>query len=173
MPKFELETAYIYQLGIGFEVGFGLHGGVYGVENFGTLGLDLMFRFLKPVSEVVFLGVAVQAGYVYTGIGDVSLALNYASALPITAGLIIGGTVRDLTRLYFFPAVELGQTMNIADPLWKSGVGLRFTVGSAIPLSDTTYLVIETRPRIANFSGRLGALNTFTVDATLALLFDF
>lgn len=172
-PSFEFETAYIYQLGSGFDVGTGLHGGVREIENYGILGLDLMFRFLKPVSEVVFLGVGAQVGYVYTGIGDVSVALNYASAIPITTGLIIGGVVRDLTRFYFSPAVEFGQTMNIGDPLWKSGIGLRFTMGAAVSLSDTTYLVIETRPRIKNLTGPSGALNTFTVDATLALLFDF
>ena len=172
-PSFELEAGYIYQLGAGFDIGAGLHGGVMGLKNYGILGLDVMFRFLKPLDETVFIGLQGQVGYVYTGIGNVSIALNAGSALPVTAGFVLGGVVRELSRFYFFPAVEFGQTMNAGDPLWKSGIGLRFTVGSAISLSDTTYLVIETRPRITNFVGSLSALNTFTIDATLGLLFDF
>ena len=172
--SFELEVNYLYQLGPGADVGVGLHGGVLGQSgSYGILGLDFMFRFLRPVNEAVFLGLQAQAGYVYTGIGNVSLAPNVPNAFPITVGLVLGGLVRDLTSFYFFPAVEFGQTANAGDTLWKSGIGLRFTLGTAVSLGDTTYLVLETRPRIPNLAGPDPALSTFSIDAMLGLLFDF
>lgn len=172
-PSGEIEVAYIHQLGSGFDAGVGVHGGLLGTKNYGILGTDWMFRFLSPVNEAVFLGVQAQVGYVFTGIGSVALSESDANALPITTGLIVGGVVRDLTRFYFFPAAEFGQTQNPGDKFWKSGVGLRFTLGTAVSLSDTTYLVIETSPRIANLVGPSSAFSTFTINATLALLFDF
>ena len=172
-PSGEVEVAYVHQLGSGFDAGVGVHGGLLGIKNYGILGTDLMFRFLSPINEAVFLGVQAQVGYVFTGIGSVALSESDANALPISTGIVIGGVVRDLTRFYFFPAAEFGQTQNPGDKFWKSGIGLRFTLGTAVSLSDTTYLVIETRPRIANLVGSDSALSTFTIDATLALLFDF
>jgi hypothetical protein len=172
-PSGEVEVTYVHQLGSGFDTGIGLHAGLLGIKNYGILGGDFLFRFLSPVNEVTFLGVQAQAGYVFTGLGNVPISDSDASALPITTGIVIGGVVRDLTRFYFFPAAEFGQTRNDGDKFWKSGIGLRFTLGTAVSLSDTTYLVIETRPRIANLVGSSSALSTFTIDAMLALLFDF
>ncbi|MEI6805337.1 MAG: hypothetical protein WCK49_02385 [Myxococcaceae bacterium] len=172
--SFELEVNYLLQIGRSFDVGLGLHGGALGKGGYGILGVDAMFHFLRPINEAVFMGIQAQVGYVYTGIGDVSLAPNVPNAFPITTGLIIGGVVRDLTRFYFFPAVEFGQTSNADDKLWKSGIGLRFTLGTAVSIGDTTYLVLETRPRIANLVDKdLSAFSTFSIDAMLGLLFDF
>lgn len=172
-PSAELEFGYVHALGAGFDYGVGLHGGVQDLKCSGILGLDLMIRFLRAVNEVSFLGWHGQVGYAYTGLGDPGVSINAGSAFPITTGLIIGGIVRDITQFYFFPAVEFGQTMNPGDTLWKSGIGLRFTLGSVISIGEKTHLFLETQPRIANFTSDQAALSTFSINATLGLLFDF
>lgn len=171
-PSLELELALVCQLGAGFEVGFGTHGGVLGNPTAGSIGLDLMFRFLKYINSSMFLGIHTQAGYVYTGLGDVSVTPAYASALPVNLGLIYGGAIQEKIQLYFFPVVEFGQTMKGGDPVWKSGVGLRFTLGTAIDLSDTTHLILEMRPKVADLTDS-SVFSTFGIDGGLGVLFEF
>lgn len=173
VPSFELELAYVYELGSGFDYGLGLHGGVQGLNNSGILGFDAMFRFLRLMNEVSFIGWQGQVGYVYTGLGDPNVTAAYGSAFPMTTGLVIGGIVRDITRFYFFPAVEFGQTANDSQSLWKSAIGLRLTLGSVISIGEKSHLYLETQPRFASFNGEKSALSTFTIGFSMGLLFDF
>lgn len=174
-PNLELELGLLYHLGTAFDVGLGLHGGIMdssvsSVE--GALGFDLMLRFLTNLSESSFGGLQTQFGYAYMGLGNSDVTLNDASAFPITLGLILGGTVQEVTKLYIFPAVELGQTRRVGDSLWKSGVGLRITFGTTVELSTGRYLLIEARPKIADFDSN-PSFKTFSTDVGLGFLFDF
>lgn len=172
-PSGELETSYVHKVWDGFDVGAGVHGGILGgpVAS-GILGADILLRFIRPVSENIFFGVQTQAGYTYSGIGDVSVAANAGSAFPVTLGLVLGGVIRESTQLYFFPAVDLGKSMNAGDPLWKTGIGLQFTLGTTIALKDDLFWVIETQPTLTNLTGTESAFQTFRVGVTLGLLFD-
>lgn len=173
-PSVELEIAYLYKVWDGLDIGFGFHGGVTGRSSTGGIvGTDIVLRFVRPVGATAFFGVQTQIGYVYTGIGDVSKAVNVGSAIPVTLGVVLGGSVRDITQLYFFPAVEFGQTDNGGDVLWKTGIGLRFTMGTAIEIADQVRLVIEMKPVISNFTGTESAWKTFRIGAFMGLMYDF
>ncbi|MBH1988593.1 MAG: hypothetical protein I8H75_03855 [Myxococcaceae bacterium] len=171
-PSFELQLAYVDQLGFGFHYGLGLHGGLQGLHNSGILGFDIMIRFLHLMNEVSFMGWQGQIGYAYTGLGDSDVSAAFGSAFPITTGLVIGGIVRDITRFYFFPAVEFGQTANDNQSFWKSGIGLRLTLGSVISIGEKSHFYLETQPRFSRLNGD-AVLSAFTVGFSMGFLFDF
>lgn len=172
-PNIELEIAYLYKVWDGFDLGLGLHGGVTGqTETGGILGTDVLLRYVRLIGNSFFMGVQTQAGYTYTGLGS-SSTLNYSSAFPVTMGLVLGGIVHDAAQIYFFPAVELGQTMKDGDPLWKSGLGMRFTLGVSTTISDGVSLVIETKPVLSNLATSGSVWKTFRIAAFMGLVFDF
>ena len=173
-PSVELEIAYLYKVWDGLDIGVGLHGGVTGEGNTGgILGADVVLRFVRQIGGSFFMGFQTQIGCVYTGLGDVSKAINAGGAFPVTLGLVLGGVLHESTQLYFFPALQFGQTMNDGDPLWKSGVGLQFSLGTAIEIVDSVRWVIEVTPEITNLTGHNSAWKSFNIAALMGLVFDF
>lgn len=172
-PSIDLEVAYLYKIWDGFDIGIGLHGGVTGQNTTGgILGTDVLMRYVRPLGRSFFTGIQGQIGLVYTGLGDVSKAINVGTAFPVTVGVVLGGTLRGSTQLYVFPALQLGQTMNAGDALWKSGIGLQLSLGTTIILNDLMRWVIEVTPEISNFTGAESAWKTVNVVGWMGLIFD-
>ncbi len=175
-PALEADLNLVRALGAGFDLGFGLHGGSLAEKSpgngAGIVGLDLMIRYLRPVSSSLFLGAQLQGGYTYTGIGQMGYPPNYASAIPISFGIAFGGYLREAAALYIFPVAEFGQTMHNGDPVWKSGIGLRFTLGSVMEISERVRLAIEVRPALHDFTAD-SVWSSLGIDAGLGVLFDF
>ncbi|MEI6790215.1 MAG: hypothetical protein WCK42_03430 [Myxococcaceae bacterium] len=107
-PSVELEIAYLYKVWDGLDIGFGFHGGVTGQSSTGGItGTDIVLRFVRPVGATAFLGVQTQIGYVYTGIGDVSKAVNVGSAIPCNTRCGGRGSCARYYSTLFFPSSRI------------------------------------------------------------------
>lgn len=168
----ELEAGFVYRIGAGFDVGVGIHGGITKIPIVGILGGGVLVRFLTNVQDVLFWGFQSEMGLTYSGIKDISIEPERAVTLPFTFNAIFGGTVLNDSKLYVSPAVELGQSMRGGDVVWRTGIGLRLSLGAVIPFKKEISMFIETRPVIADLGG-VSPLETFNLDASLGLLFDF
>lgn len=206
----QLNLGLIYNVGMGLDVGFGIHGGMFSpygwfrdastgldvinkaagtdLKQYGLMfGADIMVRYLAMFSDMFYGGVQAQVGYNYTnllpGSPDSLYTVNSRgsvnSFIPVLAGIVVGMDFKDAVAFYLFPAVELGQTGNYTNTktpdaadinkgVWKSAVGMQIAVGTAIDLGATK-LVIEVKPRMANFSNS----NSWGMDATLGAFWDF
>lgn len=151
-------------------------------------GADIMVRYLAMFSDMFYGGAQAQIGYNYTdtlpgGADKLFASFNskatWNSAIPVIAGLVFGVDFKDAACVYLFPAIELGQTSNRTNStnniatspdtgIWKSAVGMQMAVGTAINLGATK-LVIEAKPRLANFSNT----QSWGVDATFGAFWDF
>ncbi|MBL4817838.1 MAG: hypothetical protein JKY15_01225 [Deltaproteobacteria bacterium] len=209
LMNLQLQTALIYNVGFGLDVGFGLHGGVqspYGMffgsdtpadragthlKRYGAMfGADVMVRYLGMISDMFYAGLQAQVGYNYTDNypgatdADIKTAVTdtsnidgqvvtrslgpwdskgaFNSFIPVVIGIPMGVVFEGGTVLYWFPAIELGQTTNrynktlptVANAdksVWKSAVGAQLNVGVEIPIGSTK-LVINLKPRVASFS---------------------
>jgi hypothetical protein len=169
--KSELEAAVLFKLGAGFDLGLGVHGGVASRDTTGVLGADIVVRFFCD-RDFLFWGLQAQVGIADTAVFDPHTEPEFGYGIPVTVGAAFGGTLESGARIYVSPAVELGQTMQGGDVVWKSGVGLRATFGAAVPVADAIYLVIETRPSISKFDSSPLAHN-FRLDSGLSALFGF
>jgi hypothetical protein len=156
LMSLQLQVALIKQMFAGFDVGFAVHGGLqspysmfFGEDKTGTvgfprgatrygmmIGMDLMARYMKFVTEMFYMGVQAQVGYTYSdtapGIGNSADSLAgkpwfspYTSQgvansfIPVNAGLVFGWQFNKSLDFYLFPAVELGQMgnqTNTSDP---------------------------------------------------------
>lgn len=169
----ELETGILYHIWPEFDFGLGIHGGVVNeITTGGTLGVDVILRFIKNIRPNFFLGVTTQAGLLYSGLGDPTTEPEQATAIPVYLALVMGRTLKNNTKLYFSPGIELGQTMKGGDVVWKSALGLRLTFGAVIPLSERWALMIETRPTMSNIDSA-SPIKIFQLDSGLGVLFDF
>jgi len=165
-----------------------------GYSQYGAMfGADIMVRYLAMFSDMFYGGIQAQVGYNYTNLLPGSTDDVYGkdkdgkaiskgamnSFIPVLAGIVVGLDFKDAVAFYLFPAVELGQTGNYTNTtapatadrnngVWKSAVGMQIAVGTAIDLGATK-LVIELKPRMANFSNS----NSWGMDATLGAFWDF
>ncbi|MES2504183.1 MAG: hypothetical protein V4534_04810 [Myxococcota bacterium] len=135
LMNLQLNLGLIYNVGMGLDVGFGLHGGaqspygmffgdvgVSGSDRYGyMLGGDVMIRYVAMLSDVFFAGLQGQVGYNYSsapGIPDSFYAApspftkSINHFIPVVAGLVLGVGFENAIQLYLFPAIELGQTGN-------------------------------------------------------------
>ncbi len=170
LMNLQLELAVIKQIAAGFDMGFGIHGGLqspysmfFGDDKTGTagfprgatrygmmIGLDLMARYMKFVTDSFYMGAQAQVGYTYSdtapGIGnsaDNSFTRKpwfapYTSQgvansfIPVNAGLVFGWQFNKSLDLYLFPAVELGQTGN------QTNTSTAFPTAAELPSSPDT-----------------------------------
>lgn len=207
MDNGQLNLGLVYSVFNGFDVGFGIHGGMFspygmfasmpagvssGYTQYGMMfGADVMARYLANFSDMFYGGVQAQVGYDYTDLspgqtdfgkdynGNTISKGSFNSFIPVTAGIVLGMDFKDAVAFYLFPAIELGQTGNYTNTtmpapadvntgVWKSAVGMQIAVGTAIDLGMTK-LVLEVKPRMANFSNS----NSWGMDATLGAFWDF
>ncbi len=141
LMNIQLSLALIYNIGMGLDVGFGVHGGIQspysmfitpnpalpaGWNQYGMMfGADVMVRYLAMFSDMFYGGLQAQVGYNYTdSIPGVSTDATYApftsktsanSFIPVVAGLVLGVDFKDAAVVYLFPAIELGQTSNVTN----------------------------------------------------------
>ena len=204
LGNFQLSLGLIYNVGMGLDVGFGVHGGLYSpyglfatpdstvmvspYTQYGAMfGIDVMARYLAMFSDLFYGGLQAQVGYDYTNLlpgSPDSLYTTYSkgsqySFIPVMAGLVLGMNFADAACFYLFPGIELGQTGNYTNSVdnkasspdrgvWKSAMGMQIAVGTAIDLGATK-LVLEVKPRMANFSNKY----SWGMDATLGAFWDF
>lgn len=170
-PSTELEGAFLYHPSAGFDLGIGFHGGFADIPICGVVGAELMFRFLKDMTDSFFFGVQTQMGLTYTGLASTTEP-EYATAIPVTVTVILGGILQKKMRFYAAPAVELGQTMQGGDVAWKNGIGLKISLGLAVPLKPNFHFVAEIGPKLTQLNAET-PFKTLNVDANLGFLFDF
>jgi hypothetical protein len=143
LMNIQLNLALMYSVGMGFDVGLGLHGGIqspYGMffgdnmpsPRYGAMfGADVMARYLTMFSDVFYGGIQAQVGYNYTDtlvtpeshytttFGQKSKAA-FNSFIPVVAGVVLGADFEDTLAVYVFPAIELGQTGNYTNTVAPS-----------------------------------------------------
>lgn len=144
----------IYALGKGFDVGANLQGGITnnaglfknGNATQGVLAIDLMLRYLIPVTDFFFVGTQVKAGY-YQNLSSSPVVPN-GTEIPIEGGMVFGFPFANKYNLYLFPAIELGNKgVSDVGNVWGSLVGINMAVGFTVDLGRTM-LVLEVKPRI-------------------------
>lgn len=131
----QLNLGLIYSVGMGFDVGVGIHGGMYspigmfrdmpalldyvGQKQYGMMfGADFMARYLAMFGDMFYGGAQAQIGYNYTDIMPGATDAMYTdktkqnSFIPVVAGLVFGVDFKDAACVYLFPAIEMGQTGN-------------------------------------------------------------
>lgn len=191
----QLNLGLIYNVGMGLDVGFGVHGGLYaplgvgrdlpatltyaGQKQIGVMfGADILVRYLAMFTDVFYGGIQAQIGYNYTDTMPGAADAAYAgwkskgeanSFLPVVAGIVLGADFDGAASVYVMPALELGQVRKAGDTgIWKSAAGFQVAVGTAIDLGGTK-LVIEVKPRMANFDNKY----SWGMDAGLGAFWDF
>jgi hypothetical protein len=192
----QLNLGLIYNVGMGLDVGFGVHGGIYSPIGIGRdlptipsyadqkklgamFGADIMVRYLAMITDTFYAGLQAQVGYNYTdrtpGAPDLyytGLALKKGevnSFIPVVLGVALGANFGEAAAVYFMPALELGQTSKVDDKgIWKSALGFQMAVGTAVDLGGTK-LVLEVKPRMADFDNKY----SWGMDATVGAMWDF
>lgn len=193
----QLNLGLIYNVGMGLDVGFGVHGGLFapygigrdltaaqttaGLKQVGVMfGADIMVRYLAMFSDMFYGGIQAQIGYNYTDTLPGATDAIYTTAgwkskgeansfLPVIAGIVLGADFDGAASVYVMPAIELGQASKAGDTgIWKSAAGFQVAVGTAIDLGGTK-LVIEVKPRMADFDNKY----SWGMDAGLGAFWDF
>jgi hypothetical protein len=142
LSNMQLNLGLIYNVGMGLDVGFGIHGGVQSPYNmFSTpvtaitdpykqygmmFGADIMVRYLAMLSDMFYAGIQAQVGYNYTdsmpGAPDSAFTAYtskgaFNSFIPVVAGIVLGADFAGAASVYLFPALEMGQTGNMTNDL--------------------------------------------------------
>lgn len=133
----QLNLALIYNVGMGLDVGLGLHGGMFspygignsaptgsGLKDLGAMfGADFMVRYITMLSDMFYAGLQYQVGYNYTDLfpGQTDAAYTaegikkgeFNSFIPMNIAIPLGVVFKDVAVVYLAPALELGQTPNL------------------------------------------------------------
>ncbi len=173
----QLNLALIYNVGMGLDVGLGIHGGIFSPYGLGNsaptgstlkdlgamFGADFMVRYMAMVSDMFYAGLQYQVGYGYTdqmpGAADSAYSAykskgEWNSFIPMNIAIPLGVVFKDAATVYVAPALELGQTFKAPDTgIWKSALGFNVAVGTAIDIGATK-LVLQVKPRMANFDNK-------------------
>ncbi|MEI6805763.1 MAG: hypothetical protein WCK49_04565 [Myxococcaceae bacterium] len=136
----QLNLGLIYNVGMGLDVGFGVHGGMQSPYNmfvtpnpavsdplkqYGMMfGADIMVRYLAMLSDMFYAGIQAQVGYNYTdtkpGAADSAFTAYssksaFNSFIPVVVGVVVGADFAGAASVYLFPALEMGQTSNLTN----------------------------------------------------------
>jgi hypothetical protein len=136
----QLNLALIYNVGMGLDVGLGLHGGMFSPYGLGNsaptgstlkdlgamFGADFMVRYMAMVSDMFYAGLQYQVGYGYTdqlpGATDAAYTAlgakskgEWNSFIPMNIAIPLGVVFKDAAVVYVAPALELGQTSNLTN----------------------------------------------------------
>ena len=175
LQQLQGNASAVMGLGMGFDFGINLHGGVgqdkglftAGNAMQGLIGGDIMLRYLTNVTDFLYLGLQAQGGYMQN-LSMTPMTPNGAS-IPVDAGLVLGLTFADVVHLYANPAFEFGRKSPADEAKWfGSLIGLNIAAGLAIDMGGTT-LVLQGKPRWANLSD---ASNTFNTAFLVGLAWD-
>jgi hypothetical protein len=195
----QANLALTYNVGMGLDVGLGLHGGIFspygigksapaGLKDLGAMfGADFMVRYLTMLSDMFYAGLQYQVGYNYTDLSPGSPDSDYTSLgvkkgefysfIPMNIALPLGVVFKDAAVVYLAPALELGQTNKSFNGsntgTLDKGIwksALGFNVAVGTAIDiGATKLVLQVKPRMANFDNS----NSWGMDVGLGAYWNF